>query len=334
MKKWLFNRFAIDKLWYTRHPLRWVLFPLSCVYQAFVVLRRAYLQKFRQQHCSVPIIVVGNITVGGVGKTPLVIAIAQKLCAQGLRVGIVSRGYGATVKHFPHEVMLSDEANNVGDEPLLLAIKTGAPVVIAPNRVSAVRYLLDKYDSQVIISDDGLQHYWMGRAIEIAVVDGVRALGNGLCLPAGPLREAKSRLKQVDMVVVNGGDGVQFPDLQSFYHMQLRPGQLTRVLDGKRSDMTQLPKMVAAIAAIGNPSRFFETLTSLGVSFKAYPFPDHHSFRPEELQLSEKTMVMTEKDAVKCKAFANGEMYYLPVEAVVCDEFWDVLWSALQKHLH
>lgn len=333
MKKWLFNRFAIDKLWYTRHPLRWVLFPLSCVYQTFVGLRRIYLQKFRQQHCSVPVIVVGNITVGGVGKTPLVIAIAQKLHAQGLRVGIVSRGYGATVKHFPHEVMLSDEANHVGDEPLLLAIKTGAPVVIAPNRVSAVRYLLDKYDSQVIISDDGLQHYWMGRAIEIAVIDGGRGLGNGFCLPAGPLREAKSRLQQVNMVVVNGGETMLFSDVQSVYRMDLKPGSLTRLLDGETTTIAQLPDRVAAIAAIGNPSRFFETLNALGVSFTAYPFPDHHSFRPEELQLSEKTVVMTEKDAVKCKAFADGEMYYLPVEAVVGDEFWDVLWSALQKHL-
>ena len=324
MKKWLFNLTTIDKLWYTRHPLRWLLRPLAWVYQLVTVLRRLYLQHFCQQNCSVPIIVVGNITVGGVGKTPLVIALTQQLAARGVRVGIVSRGYGATVRNFPHDVSVHDTAKQVGDEPLLLAKKTGAPVVISPNRMQAVRYLLDNYNSQVIISDDGLQHYRMGRAIEIAVIDGVRGLGNGLCLPAGPLRESVARLKQVDFIVVNGGE---YP---LGYRMDLKPGELTRLTDGKKMSLAQLPCPIAAIAAIGHPLRFFETLTSLGVSFNAYPFPDHHQFQPNELKLLEKTVVMTEKDAVKCIAFAASNMYFLPVEAVVCDEFWDALWSHKQ----
>ena len=315
---------SIDKLWYTRHPLRWLLLPFALMYQAITVLRRYYLQHFRQYKCPVPIIVVGNLTVGGVGKTPLVVALVQQLQARGLRVGIVSRGYGAAATDFPHDVSIDESASWVGDEPLLLAKKTGCPVVIAPDRVQAVRYLLDKYQSQVIISDDGLQHYKMGRAIEIAVIDGVRGLGNGLCLPAGPLRESAKRLQQVDFVVVNGGS---WPDA---YRMDLQAGAFTSLLNGEPLHAEQLPHRVAAIAAIGHPQRFFATLHALGVNFTAYPFADHHQFQPHELQLPERTVVMTEKDAVKCREFATELMYFLPVNAVVCADFWDALWSHKQ----
>lgn len=315
---------TIDKIWYTPHPLRWVLFPFALMYQAITVIRRNYLQRFCQQQCSVPIIVVGNLTVGGVGKTPLVITLAQQLQARGLRVGIVSRGYGATITDFPHEVTVSETAVSVGDEPLLLAKKTGCPVVIAPDRVQAVRFLLDKYQSQVIISDDGLQHYQMGRAIEIAVIDGVRGLGNGLCLPAGPLREHAKRLHDVDFIVVNGGT---WP---GGYRMDLQPGKLTQLVNGETVAVSELPCPVAAIAAIGHPQRFFTTLHALGVIFKEYSFRDHHQFQPDELRLPEKVLVMTEKDAVKCQAFATDEMYFLPVDAVIDGEFWDVFWSHKQ----
>ncbi len=312
---------SLDKLWYTRHPLRWLLFPFALVYQAITVIRRSYFQRFCQQRCSVPIIVVGNLTVGGVGKTPLVIALAQQLQARGLRVGIVSRGYGAAATDFPHEVSVDETAILVGDEPLLLAKKTGCPVVIAPDRVQAVRYLLDKYQSQVILSDDGLQHYKMGRAIEIAVVDGLRGLGNGLCLPAGPLRESVKRLDHVDFVVVNGGI---WP---GGYRMNLQPGELTQLMNGKTIQVSELSCPVAAIAAIGHPQRFFATLHALGVTFNEYLFTDHHQFQPEELHVPEKMVVMTEKDAVKCQAFATDKMYFLPVDAVIDDGFWDALWS-------
>lgn len=315
---------TLDKLWYTRHPVRWLLYPFSLVYQAITVLRRCYLRRFQQQAFSVPIIVVGNVTVGGVGKTPLVIALAQQCQARGLRVGIVSRGYGAAVTVFPHDVRVDDSAATVGDEPLLLAKKTGCPVVIAPNRVQAVQYLLDTYQSQIIISDDGLQHYKMGRAIEIAVIDGVRGLGNGLCLPAGPLREQASRLQHVDFVVVNGGAR------PGGYRMDLQPGQFTQLVNGSSVQAAALPQPVAAVAAIGHPQRFFATLHALGVRFTGYPFADHHSFQRHELQLPEKIVVMTEKDAVKCQPFAHEFMYFLPVNAVVCDEFWDALWSHKQ----
>ncbi len=310
-----------DKLWYTPHPVRWVLFPFALLYQAIAVLRRNYLCCFKQHKFAVPIIVVGNLTVGGVGKTPLVVAMTQQLQKRGLRVGIVSRGYGASVTQFPHEVLENATAVFVGDEPLLLAQKTGCPVVIAPDRVQAVRYLLDKHQSQVIISDDGLQHYRMGRAIEIAVIDGVRGVGNGLCLPAGPLRESVKRLHSVDFVVVNGG---AWP---GGYRMDLRPGEITQLVSGKMIPVAALSHPVAAVAAIGHPQRFFAALQALGITFNAYSFADHHQFQPNELTFPEKTVVMTEKDAVKCKAFATDDMYFLPVDAVVCSEFWDKLWS-------
>lgn len=314
----------IDKLWYNRHPLRWVLLPFSMVYQLITRIRRSYLQRFRQQCFSVPIVVVGNLTVGGVGKTPLVIALARQFQEHGLRVGIVSRGFGASICHFPHEVSQEDTARAVGDEPLLLAKKTGCPVVIAPKRTQAVQYLLDHYQSQIIISDDGLQHYAMGRAVEIVVIDGLRGLGNELCLPAGPLREGPSRLEKVDFLVVNGGTR---PDA---YRMDLLPNGIQQLATGKVLALADLKQPVAAVAAIGHPQRFFETLRAMGIAFKAYPFADHHYFTPEELSVPEKIVVMTEKDAVKCEPFATDAMYFLPVEAVISDKFWDALWSHKQ----
>ena len=309
----------IEKLWYRHHPLRWFLLPFAMLYQGITTLRRHYLQRYCQQHVSVQIIVVGNLTVGGVGKTPLVIALAHQFQKQGLRVGIVSRGYGARVRVFPHDVHIDEDPHWVGDEPLLLAKKTGCPVVIAPKRNAAVQYLIEQYQSQIIISDDGLQHYAMGRAIEIVVIDGVRGLGNGLCLPAGPLREGPQRLSTADFIVVNGGD---WPDA---YRMDLLPGDITQLVTGKSIQVDELKSPVAAVAAIGNPQRFFALLKTMGVIFKEYSFPDHHRFQKNELSLHEKVVVMTEKDAIKCECFATDAMYFLPVEANLSDKFWDVL---------
>ncbi len=314
----------IDKLWYRSHPLRWLLWPFAMVYQVLTTLRCCYLQRYSQQHVSVPVIVVGNLTVGGVGKTPLVIALARQFQEQGLRVGIVSRGYGARVRVFPHEVQKDEGAHWVGDEPLLLAKKTGCPVVIAPKRNLAVQYLIEKHQSQLIISDDGLQHYSMGRAIEIVVIDGVRGLGNGLCLPAGPLREGVARLNRTDFIVVNGGEWPRA------FRMDLVPGALTQLITGQATQLTALKSPIAAVAAIGNPQRFFALLKAMGMVFKAYPFADHHCFQKDELLGLEKTVVMTEKDAVKCESFATEAMYFLPVEAHLSDKFWDALMTHQQ----
>ncbi|MDF1826755.1 MAG: tetraacyldisaccharide 4'-kinase [Legionellaceae bacterium] len=311
----------LNALWYGRHPLRWVLYPFSLLYRGVVAIRCVYLKQFKQEHVPVPIIVVGNLTVGGVGKTPLVIAIAQHFTARGLRVGVVSRGYGAKIKHFPHEVRVNhDRADDVGDEPLLLAQKTQVPVVIAPKRMDAVNYLIEQHQVDLIISDDGLQHYNMGRSIEIAVMDGKRGLGNRLCLPAGPLREPPKRLKQVDMVVVNGAD---WPGA---YRFDLVPGAVMKLINGDEIELDCIKHdHVAAVAGIGHPERFFDTLTELGLTYKPYVFPDHHRFVPADFDLPERVCVMTEKDAVKCHAFADERMHVVPVRVSIHHEFWDRL---------
>lgn len=315
---------TMDKLWYGKHPLRWLLWPFSLVYRVITGFRRIYLSGFRQKQFPVPVIVVGNLTVGGVGKTPLVIALAKQFQAKGLRVGIVSRGYGASCKAFPHEVSLENLASEVGDEPLLMAQKTACPVVIAPKRTEAVQYLLAKHKSQIIISDDGLQHYAMGRAIEIVVIDGLRRLGNGLCLPAGPLRESAKRLGRSDLVVANGGEWV------GAYSMELKPGNLIHLATGEEVSLSALPRPVAAVAAIGNPQRFFSSLQNLGIAIIKYPFPDHYHFRSKDLNFDQKSVIMTEKDAVKCRAFAANSWYFLPVEAKLSDSFWQALWAHKQ----
>ncbi|MGL5743087.1 MAG: tetraacyldisaccharide 4'-kinase [Legionella sp.] len=310
----------LNKLWYGNHPLQWILRPVAWGYRGLISVRRAVLQRFFQINCPVPLIVVGNLSVGGVGKTPLVIELAKRIQEKGLSVGIVSRGYGAKIKHFPYEVQSDDSALNVGDEPLLLAQKTKCPVVIAPKRTQAVRYLLEKHQCQVIISDDGLQHYRMGRAIEIAVIDGTRGLGNGLCLPAGPLRESSSRLKEVDFLVVNEGHW------ENAYPMVLKPGKIKKLNSDEEIESEALSVRWEAIAAIGNPQRFYSTLSQLGIEFDTCSYPDHYQFKPDDLNYLESLIIMTEKDAVKCRSFSSDNMHYLPVDAVLDDAFWDALW--------
>lgn len=317
--------FVIDKLWYGNHPLRWLLLPFSWCYSAIAGIRRWYLQQYCQLNYSVPVIVVGNITVGGVGKTPLVIELAKKMRQKGIRVGIVSRGYGAKIRNFPYEVQLNDLAQQVGDEPLLIALKTGCPVVISPQRTQAIQFLLEKHPIQIIISDDGLQHYRMGRAIEIAVIDGMRGLGNGFCLPAGPLRESDTRLNQVDFIVVNEGSW------DNAYSMNLKPDKLIQFASLHEVEPDLLQGDIAAVAAIGNPQRFYSTLSQLGIEFTPYSYPDHYQFKAQDFNYPESLVIMTEKDAVKCRSFISDKMYYLSVEATLNDAFWNALWS--HKHL-
>ena len=310
----------INKVWYGDHFLQWFLRPLSWAYYAIMCTRRFFLQRFAQDVHSVPIVVVGNITVGGVGKTPLVIELARKIQQKGIKVGIVSRGYGASIKCFPYEVRLDDSPLKVGDEPLLLAQKTNCPVVIAPKRNQAIRYLLEKHQTQLILSDDGLQHYRMGRTVEIAVIDGTRGLGNGFCLPAGPLRESAARLKQVDFIVVNQGHW------NNAYSMTLRPGKIKKLITDEEIEPEEVAKQWSAVAAIGNPQRFYSTLLQLEIKFNAYSYPDHYQFKAEDLNHLKLPIIMTEKDAVKCRSFSSDAMYYLPVDAVLDDAFWNAFW--------
>lgn len=321
---------GVQALWYSQSRLSWLLWPVSLMLQSISWVRRKALEATRQA-LDVPVIVVGNITVGGVGKTPLVIALAQYFCTKGLRVGIVSRGYGATIRAFPHEVLETDDAKNVGDEPKLISLKTACPVVIAPKRIQAVKYLLEKYQSQIIISDDGLQHYALPRTVEIVVIDGMRGFGNGFCLPAGPLRESPKRLRQVDFIVINGtmsadeSFGKMNSD-QMIYKMDIVSNLPHAIPANNPVAWTTLKTPLSAVAAIGHPERFFALFDTLGLAYQPYVFPDHHAFSTEELERLPKPIVMTEKDAVKCYAFGIESMYCVPVEAKLNEEFWTALW--------
>ena len=320
----------VDTLWYGHHPARLLLWPASLVFQVLSWMRRIWLE-WRCNPLPVPVIVIGNLTVGGVGKTPLVIALANHLMAQGLQVGIVSRGYGAKIKTFPHWVMADEDAQQVGDEPKLLAMKTSCPVVIDPNRRRAVDYLCQIQPTQIVISDDGLQHYALPRALEIVVIDGMRGMGSGLCLPAGPLREPIHRLQQVNFIVVNGQQTVhtQFLPCGNVYNMTLEPTAL-RSFNGTAVNWKDIKMPCSALAGIGHPERFFKVLKQLGVVFEPHKFADHHEFLPADLANLRKPIIMTEKDAVKCCAFATDAMYYLPVEAKLSDEFWTQIWGHIK----
>lgn len=323
----------IEALWYPekRCWVHYLLWPASVLFNAISHIRRKCLE-WRQPPPPVPIIIVGNLSVGGVGKTPLVIALARYLSAKGLRVGIVSGGYGAHTRQFPHRVRPEDEAWQVGDEPKLLALKTDCPVVIAPKRPQAIEYLLKHEQVQIIISDDGLQHYAMPRSLEIVVVDGTRGMGSGFCLPAGPLRESVKRLQQVQFIVVNGEQTVHTQALKycTVYPMTMQAEAL-RSFTGESVAWSDLTMPCSAIAGIGNPQRFFALLKQLGVVFQPHKYADHHEFVPQELEHLQKPVIMTEKDAVKCRKFATDAMYYLPVEARLSDEFWTEIWVSIQN---
>jgi tetraacyldisaccharide 4'-kinase len=259
----------------------------------------------------VPVIVVGNISVGGTGKTPFTLWLLELLVDQGYRPGVISRGYGGKAPHYPVEVTASSCCVEVGDEPLMLVQRSGCPLVVDPDRGRAAAHLLALHDCDLIISDDGLQHYALARDLEIAVVDGQRGLGNGRCLPVGPLREAPERLDQVDYVVINGASA-EF-DYPGGHIMTLCPGQVM-TLDGNVADLP--PQGVHAVAGIGNPQRYFDTLATMGYTVIPHPFSDHHDYRSEELDFDDdRPLLMTEKDAVKCRAFGSDNRYYLPITA-------------------
>jgi ATP-binding cassette, subfamily B, bacterial MsbA len=313
------SSFLVDA-WY--NDTLWVkaLVPLSYLYQLLASLRRSWLTKRQRWKSPVPIIVVGNISVGGTGKSPLVIGIVQYLKGLGLRPGVVSRGYGGNSAHYPKEVTTTSSSSEVGDEPLMIYKRTGVPVVVDPDRVRAVKELTSDHECDVVVSDDGLQHYALGRDIEIAVVDGARGLGNGLCLPAGPLREPASRLEEVDLVVVNGDDReLQLGSAARFSLMQLKPVRFVNMTSGEGEPLDSFGgKTVRAVVGISHPQRFFNTLESLGLVVIPHEFPDHHAFTIEDVTFDDNLpVVMTEKDAVKLDVPGLPEdlYWYLEVEA-------------------
>lgn len=329
LEHWLLAR------WFGRPGLLWLAWPLELLYRAALLLRPLP----SREHGSPPVIVVGNLAAGGSGKTPLVLALAAALRERGLRAGVISRGYGGSGP-FPYRVHAGSDPAVCGDEPLLLARRAGIPVVVHPQRAQALAVLAGEVD--VVISDDGLQHRGLPRCVEIAVIDGRRGLGNGHCLPVGPLREPPSRLERVDFRVANGtlaGPAAARLSRPVDVVMELVPCMLRRVSDpAVTMDLPSFIRQhagVHAVAGIGDPERFFITLRAAGLAVTGHPFPDHHRYTPGDFRmLAGEVVVMTEKDAVKCAGAAAGiNAWYLEVEARLPAGFVDTLLAraGLQK---
>ena len=311
------------KHWASRGAIAWLLWPLSLVFGCIVFFRRLFfkLHLFKSHAAGIPVIVVGNLTAGGSGKTPLVLRVADILKEHHWKPGIVSRGYGGSAQQ-PREATIASDPAEVGDEPMLLARRSGCPVWVAPDRVAACRALREQHpECNVIITDDGLQHYALRRDIEICVVDG-RGSGNGFLQPAGPLREPPSRLRSVDAVVTHGATQEQG------YPMALEGDKLVRFTDARevRTAKSFAGQRVHAVAGIGDPKRFFLQLARFGLKVVPHAFPDHHPFSAGDFDFGDSDpVVMTEKDAVKCKrivqANPQAQFWVFPVSATLDPAF-------------
>ncbi len=320
------NGAGADRLvdaWYRGAPWLWLLRPLELVYRGIIRFRRmAYRRGLRRRYrAPVPVVVVGNLTVGGAGKTPVVVALVEALQAAGLRPGVVSRGYGAGDGRFPHRVSERSTPRECGDEPLLIYRRTRCPVVVDPRRSVAVRELLRQAAPDIVLCDDGLQHYALARDLEIVVLDERRGLGNGFCLPAGPLREPRSRLASVDHVLYRGGS-----DPRSA--VRYRPEALVSLADGRELPVAPgvLGRQVYAVAGIGQPDQFFDLLRAAGFEPLERPFPDHHDFSAADFaSLQGRPVIMTEKDAVKCRETDHPDCWYLRITAELPDRVIDAV---------
>lgn len=321
------------KAWYDGHPALSLLTPLEALYRRVVQRKR---QRFvagegEIYRAPVPVIVVGNITVGGTGKTPMILWLIEQCQKRGLKVGVVSRGYGATPPSLPWRVAAEQSAAVAGDEPLLIVQRSGVPLMIDPDRGRAVQALLEAEPLDLILSDDGLQHYRLARDLELVLVDAARGFGNQRCLPAGPLREPMERLQSVDALLYNGATS----DPEGAYAFTLQPTRLINLCSGEAHPLNHFPagQAVHAVAGIGNPQRFFNTLEALHWQVNAHAFADHAPYSRELLNFSpDWPVIMTEKDAVKCRAFAADDWWYLAVDAQPSQAFahwFDAQLSAL-----
>ena len=322
----------IDNIWYSPSWYHWpviiLLLPLSALFWFLSLLRRT-LFRLRIKpsiNIPVPVIVVGNISVGGNGKTPLVVYLAKRLRQEGYHPGVLSRGYGGKNASYPMTVEQSSKVDVVGDEAILMRQHINCPLVVDPVRPRGAMELADKHKCDVIICDDGLQHYALNRDIEIVVIDGQRRCGNNLLLPAGPLREGSWRLDTVDFLVLNGGLVTN-----GEYLMSLEAGKLINVKHSNKSlSINDLTSPVSALAGIGNPRRFFSLLEQKQVKLQAkISFVDHHVFSEKDIPSG--TVIMTEKDAVKCTQITHDDCWYLPVSARLTSQFESQLLQKLKQ---
>ncbi|MFM2479845.1 tetraacyldisaccharide 4'-kinase [Celerinatantimonas sp. YJH-8] len=319
----------LDHLWYQRSLWRWFLWPLSCLFKAIASRRhRRFLSgEASSYRPPVPVIIVGNISVGGNGKTPVVLALCEYLSARDYHPAVISRGYGGSSKQ-PLWVEAEMDASLSGDEPLLIRRRSQCPVVVGANRQASVELILQRYpECNVIISDDGMQHYRLARDIELCVVDAVRRFGNEMCLPAGPLREPVSRLHYVDRIIANGSE---LPELACDV-MTLRAQNWRRVSDD--DIIPNIPTTGYALAGIGNPQRFYQTLSQQGLKLDGYiEIGDHRRLSAAQIkQYQQQVVFMTEKDALKYRKLAGPNWYYLPVTASLPEEFYMFIQEKLEQ---
>ncbi|WPO98771.1 tetraacyldisaccharide 4'-kinase [Pseudomonas sp. HR96] len=318
--------------WYRGHPALCLLRPLECLYRRIVTRKRERFLAGQGDiyRAPVPVVVVGNITVGGTGKTPMILWLIEHCQRRGLRVGVVSRGYGASPPSLPWRVRADQPASCAGDEPLVIVQRTGVALMIDPDRSRAVRELLASEPLDIILSDDGMQHYRLARDLELLLIDAARGLGNGRCLPAGPLREPAERLASVDALLYNGATH----DRERGYGFTLQPTALVNLASGERRPLAHFAagQALHAVAGIGNPQRFFDTLQALHWQPVAHPFADHAEYTAQVLNFSPPLpLVMTEKDAVKCVSFAVPDWWYLAVDAAPSPAFVAWLDSQLDR---
>ena len=320
-----------NRIWYQTPDPPLFLVLLSLVYRLVTKIRKLAYQRnlLHTSGVAVPVLVVGNLSVGGTGKTPLIIWLVAFLRKHGYHPGVISRGYGGQLSKTSTPALLPRNANPVlyGDEAVLIASRTACPVVIGKSRLSAARHLLSVSNCDIILSDDGLQHLALQRDIEILVVDGMRQFGNQHCLPAGPLREPLSRINTIDLLVCNGN---HFPGA---FRMDLVGQTLTNLLDQQQQPVSFLrDKPLHVVTGIGNPQRFFQSLKLQGLDFDTRTFPDHHNYTAANLQFDDDSpILMTEKDAVKCYHLANRKIWMLPVEAQFDSTFSDALKHLLEE---
>lgn len=319
------GQFWVDRVWYGDSPAWIALLPMSWLFGLAVWLRRRLYRigLLKSVAVGAPVVVVGNLSTGGTGKTPVTIAIVEALRARGFEPGVVSRGYRGRVGAQPVRVTPQSEPSIVGDEPVLIATRCGCPVVVHPDRVRAARQLVEE-GVDVVIADDGLQHYRLARDVEVAVIDGRRWFGNGRLLPCGPLREPRSRLQSVDRVLINGepDGGLRSGIDGTVFSLVAREAR--QLDDAERRDLAEFEgKRVHAVAAIGHPERFFAMLRELGADVSPHPLPDHAALSEDDLDFGDTLdVVMTEKDAVKCRGLAAAGRWYVPVELTSGDDRW------------